>query len=138
MTIAIVNQVLCKHEHAVGPLAELMELFVKEHEYPHVVSDILREIGKLQPRNLAKDAVAAKNIGNFINEVAARLPRVVLPATSALLSLLDGEVKLFRIASLVCFDHGVVISAPQRCRPSPRPARREGLLQGGRKRRTHT
>lgn len=43
-------------------------------------------------RNLQKDTAAAKNVAAFIAEVAARVPKVVLPATASLLALLDGEV----------------------------------------------
>lgn len=42
---SLINSVLCKHEHAVTPIAELMQHFVEDHELAHLVSDALREVG---------------------------------------------------------------------------------------------
>jgi len=94
ITVTIVNDILCKHDHAVVPLAELMEQFVNDLDFPHIVGDVLREIGKIQPKNFARDTQAAKNISVFIAEVASRLPSVVLPSVPSLLALLDGDVLL--------------------------------------------
>lgn len=42
---SLINSVLCKHEHSVIPLAELMQQFVEDHKLSHLVGDALREVG---------------------------------------------------------------------------------------------
>jgi hypothetical protein len=49
ITITIVNNFLCKFEHAVNPLMALMSVFIDESENEQIVIDVLREIGKLNP-----------------------------------------------------------------------------------------
>ena len=50
IAFTIVNNILCKFEHAVKPLVSLMQLLVEEYQNRETVSEILREIGKLNPK----------------------------------------------------------------------------------------
>ena len=51
-----------------------------------------REIGRNDPRDLARDASGTRAYSEFLVEVAGRVPDVVLPSVSMLLPHLDGEV----------------------------------------------
>ncbi len=46
----------------------------------------------MNPREFSQDTSGVKNIAGFIGELAERLPAMVLPNVSLLLSHLDGEV----------------------------------------------
>ncbi len=46
---SLINSVLCKHEHSVVPIAELMQQFVEDHDLSHLASDALREVGSSVP-----------------------------------------------------------------------------------------
>ena len=101
ITMTLVNNILCKFEHAVVPLVDLMELFTTEYDNSQIVGDVLREIGKVDPGTLAKDSAAAKNISQFLPLVASRLPHIVLTSVSVFLSLLDSEVSILGGLTLV-------------------------------------
>lgn len=96
-----------------------MSIFIEENQNEQIVSDILREIGKLNPYGLylylsplyscrllnsssdmSHDSTAAKNIGAFITDLATEYPKLVLSVISVLLPLLDGEVSI--LDRLVC------------------------------------
>lgn len=82
------------HEHLAVVIVELMEMLHKEYECSHVVGDIVREIGKMNPREFARDSSGVKNISAFIANLSEKLPVLVLPTLSVLLPHLDGEVRM--------------------------------------------
>lgn len=98
ITISLANNLLCKFDHAVPAIREILSICAEDHDCPQLAADVLREVANIDPRAFAKDTVATKNMGAFINELGILQPRIVLPAVSSLLALLDGEV----LCSLPC------------------------------------
>lgn len=77
-------------------LADLCELAQNKYDLNRVVGDILREVGRLDVKMLARDSSGARSVGDFLNELAARVPAQVLQFASVLLPHLDGESYLIR------------------------------------------
>jgi len=100
---------LYKHEHLVTPFVELIDMLVTEHDFHTAVSDLLREIGKLNPRDLSRDTTGAKNISTFISELAEKIPRAMMPFTSFLLTHLEHDSYTMRngVIQVIGFMIGV-------------------------------
>jgi len=103
-TTSIIH-LLMKHEHLPGPVAELLEVLVKEYDNQQIVGDFLREIGQLNPSE-SRDTSGIKSISQFLAELTQRLPKLILPNISVLLTHLDGEVKKTKTNKQTkrCFD----------------------------------
>ncbi|XP_013415078.1 condensin complex subunit 1-like isoform X2 [Lingula anatina] len=84
-------QLLQHFEHLSSPLAQGLELFVTELGLKGVVGEIMRELGKMDPRDLARDNSGTRAYAAFMVELAERIPEVMLPNISVLIPLLDGE-----------------------------------------------
>ena len=76
----VVNMLL-KYEHLPSTLAELMDGVVRHGgvEGGRLVSDVIREVGNVDSRELARDTGGAKNINVFLADVAERLPQALIP-----------------------------------------------------------
>lgn len=83
-TTSIVH-LLPHFEHLAGGMAELLQTLATEHDSGRVVGDVMREIGRMDSKELARDASGARNYSVFLQELGDRLPDTVLvSATSAL------------------------------------------------------
>ena len=51
-----------------------------------------REIGRMDPRDLARDTSGTRAYADFLVELAGRVPSQIIPNISVLLCHLDGEV----------------------------------------------
>lgn len=91
---SIVNSLLCKFEHVARPLVELMEAFANTYGNHQLVSNVLCDVGKLDPKDLSHDSAASKGVGTFLTEVATKLPQIALSSVSVVLNLLEGDVSL--------------------------------------------
>lgn len=80
-------------EHLVTPLAQAVEVFVNTFGAKNVVSEIVRELGSSDPRDLALDTSGTRCFAAFLVEVAQLVPGAVLPTISVLLPHLSGEVR---------------------------------------------
>lgn len=52
-----------------------------------------REIGRMDPRDLARDTSGTRAYADFLVELAGRVPSQIIPNISVLLCHLDGEVQ---------------------------------------------
>ena len=53
-----------------------------------------REIGRMDPRDLARDTSGTRAYSDFLIELAGRVPSQIIPNISVLLCHLNGEVRL--------------------------------------------
>ncbi|CAH3036153.1 unnamed protein product [Pocillopora meandrina] len=84
-------QLLQHFEHLVQPLAQAVQTFVDEFSIKGVVSEVIREIGRMDPRDLARDTSGTRAYADFLVELAGRVPSQIIPNISVLLCHLDGE-----------------------------------------------
>ncbi|XP_077998535.1 condensin complex subunit 1-like [Glandiceps talaboti] len=84
-------QLLQHFEHLVSPMAVAIEMFVKDFGVKSVVSEIMREIGRMDPKDLARDNSGTKAYAAFLVELSERIPAAMLPNISVLLCHLDEE-----------------------------------------------
>ncbi|XP_067659519.1 condensin complex subunit 1-like [Haliotis asinina] len=86
-----VIQLLQHFEHLVSPLSLTVEMFVNHYGAKSVVSEIMREIGRIDAQDLSRDTSGTRAYSLFLVELAERVPAVMLPNISVLLCHLDGD-----------------------------------------------
>ncbi|XP_063150770.1 condensin complex subunit 1 [Candoia aspera] len=86
-----VSQMLQHFEHVAPVFVEAVTVWIKEYGMKSTVGEILREIGRKCPQELARDASGMKGCAAFVTELAEQTPTVVLANMSVLLHHLDGE-----------------------------------------------
>ncbi|XP_070560344.1 condensin complex subunit 1-like [Ptychodera flava] len=84
-------QLLQHFEHLCCPLAQAVDMFVNEFGVKSVVSEIMREIGRIDPKDLARDNSGTKAYAAFLVEMSERIPAEMLPNISVLICHLDEE-----------------------------------------------
>ncbi|KAJ7379614.1 meiotic chromosome condensation [Desmophyllum pertusum] len=84
-------QLLQHFEHLVNPLAQAVETFVNEFSVKNIVSEVIREIGRMDPRDLTRDTSGTRAYADFLVELAGRVPTQIIPNISVLLCHLNGE-----------------------------------------------
>ncbi|XP_071944380.1 condensin complex subunit 1-like [Antedon mediterranea] len=95
-----VTQLLQHFEHVSGPLAEAVSLICTNFGVKNIVSEIFREIGSMDPKDLARDNSGTRSCAAFLVELAERIPAIMLPSMSVLLCHLDGESYTMRNSML--------------------------------------
>ncbi|CAB4041456.1 condensin complex subunit 1-like, partial [Paramuricea clavata] len=86
-----VIQLLQHFEHMIAPMAQLVQVCAVEHGMRNIVVDILRELGRIDPKDLERDASGTRCYSDFLVELASRIPEHILPNISLLLCHLDTE-----------------------------------------------
>ena len=86
-----------KHfEHLVSPLAEAVEVFVLEFNCRSMVLEVVREITRLDTKELNRDTSGTRSYSLFLVELSERLPENMKPCVSLLLLHLDNESYMLR------------------------------------------
>ncbi|KAI8500241.1 meiotic chromosome condensation [Branchiostoma belcheri] len=84
-------QLLQHFEHLASPMAQMVELFALQFSTKSVISDIMREIGRMDPTKLVRDNSGTRSYAAFMVELAERVPALMLPNISVILCHLDAE-----------------------------------------------
>lgn len=84
-------QLLQYHEHLVAPLAEAVQIFMVEYNVNNFLSEIIREVGRIQSQDAACDAASSRAFAAFLAEIARANPAAVKSNMHILISYLDGE-----------------------------------------------
>ncbi|CAG2242406.1 CAPD2 [Mytilus edulis] len=92
-------QLLQHFEHLVSPLAHTVEIITNELGVKSVIQEIMREVGRFDPKDIARDPSGTRCISAFLVEVAEKIPLVMLPSISVLMCHLDEEVCFILIFS---------------------------------------
>ena len=97
-----VLHLLSHFEHLVAPLAEFVAHLVTDFEGQSVLTELLREIGRNDPKELAQDTSGTRNISGFLTELGSHVPSAILKSggISVLLPHLNGEAYNIRNAIL--------------------------------------
>ncbi|XP_022241936.1 condensin complex subunit 1-like [Limulus polyphemus] len=89
-------QLLQHFEHLASPFAQAIEVFVNSYGVKNIMNEIIREIGRMDMNDLARDSAGTRALSQFLVEVVVKVPSVVLPSISLLLAYLDGEAYTMR------------------------------------------
>ena len=89
-------QSLRHFEHLAAPLAEAVEIFVKEYSCPSMVLEIIRDISEIDSSELSRDTSATRTYSTFLMELAERVPELMKQCLSLLMVHLDGESSSLR------------------------------------------
>ncbi|CAL4065931.1 unnamed protein product, partial [Meganyctiphanes norvegica] len=84
-------QLLQHFEHLVGPVASGVVSIMEDFGNTAVLSELVREIAKIDHRDMAKDSSGMRNYSQFLVEVSERSPQVIMPSLSLLINFLDEE-----------------------------------------------
>ncbi|MCO5559135.1 hypothetical protein L7F22_012727 [Adiantum nelumboides] len=100
---ASILHLLHKHEHLPVYLAEAVAFAEKKYHDGSLAIALIREIGRLNPKDYARDGVGADNIGKFLVELAERLPKLVTTNVGVLMPHFGGESYKIRSALISVF-----------------------------------
>ncbi|XP_022328669.2 condensin complex subunit 1-like isoform X1 [Crassostrea virginica] len=84
-------QLLQHFEHLVSPLAEMTSIITTDYGNKSVVSEIMREIGRKDPKDLVRDNTGTKSFATFLVELSERVSGVMMSNISVILCHLEGE-----------------------------------------------
>ncbi|CAM6100082.1 unnamed protein product [Calypogeia fissa] len=90
-SVATIIEMLHKFEHLPAHMADLVSLAENQHTRSSLAVDLLRSIGKISPENFERDTAGADNVGEFLQELAVRLPKIMMTNLSLFLCHLDGK-----------------------------------------------
>src|SRR6266852_6769987 len=99
-------QSLHLNEHLPEPMAECLNVLLKEFDHAQLGDEILREIAAKSFN--AQDTKGPRNFSKFLTQFAEWAPRTVLKQISLLLSHLDSEVRLFFLFHFVTSSNGKI------------------------------
>ena len=105
---ASILHLLHKHEHLPVCLAEAVAHADQKYHDSSLAVALLREIGRLNTKEYARDGLGADNIGKFLVELAERLPKVVTTNVGILMPHFGGES--YKIRSALVSVFGKLIS----------------------------
>lgn len=88
------------NENVVSIVASLVETIVKQHNQNTLITEIVREIRRIDIKELSKDASAPRAISAFVIELCERCTDQILLTSSDLLMFLDEDSYLMRNAIL--------------------------------------
>jgi len=81
-----------KHfEHLVSVLGQATEVLVKDFNCTAMVMELVREISRIDTKELARDTSGTRSYSLFLVDLAERLPEFMKPSISLLTTHLDGE-----------------------------------------------
>lgn len=89
-------QLLQHFEHTVLPLTGIVEVMVTKYGVNNVVFEIMREIGRLDSKDLSNDSSGTRSYTLFLVELAAKLPTVMLQNISFLMPALETDCYVMR------------------------------------------
>lgn len=69
----------------------MVEHLAKECNNTQLCGSLVREIGRINPKDLGRDANGSKNLAAFLVELSERLPKEMYQNISVLIPHLDGE-----------------------------------------------
>ena len=98
-----VVQSLKHFEHLVTPCAEAVELSATDFGCKNMVMEVVRELSRLDSRELNRDTSGTRAYSLFLVELAERLPEQMQPSLSLMLHHLEGESYMLRKSILFVF-----------------------------------
>lgn len=96
-------QLLQHFEHAVPACVHGLATMIEYVGCSGMVVDLVREIGRVDPRDLARDTSSSRNYAAFLAELAERVPAAFLPCVSLLSVHLEEESHTMRNSVLSIF-----------------------------------
>ncbi|XP_054165417.1 condensin complex subunit 1-like [Oppia nitens] len=101
-------QLLQLKEQLVPILANLVDVIVKKHNQKLIISEIIREIKRLDIKDLSRDSSGPRSISSFLIEVSEKCSQEMLSSISDLLEFLEEESYLMRNATLSIIGNLVI------------------------------
>ncbi len=114
---AAVLQLITNYEHLPVPMAELCgEMSRRMGGSTRLAGDLLREICRLDLRELSRNAAGVRNVSTFLTELASVQPHSILANMSILMTLF--ELEPYPLRSALCGCIGAVLEAAHQTRLS--------------------
>ena len=96
-------QLLQHFEHAVSACVHGLTTLIHQFQCGSMLVDLVREIGRVDPRDLARDTSSSRSYATFLAELAERMPAAFIPCISLLSVHLEEESYTMRISVLTIF-----------------------------------
>lgn len=103
-----VIQLLQHFEHAVPTCVHGLVTLIEQFNCSAMVVDLVREIGRVDPHDLARDTSSSRNYSAFLAELAEKVPFAFIPCISLLSVYLEEESFTMRNSVLSIFAEIVI------------------------------
>jgi len=101
-------QLLQHFDHAVAACVHGLVTLVGQFNCGGMVVDLVREIGRVDPRDLARDTSSSRNYSSFLSDLAEKVPAAFIPCVSLLSVHLEEESHTMRNSVLSIFAEIVI------------------------------
>ena len=101
-------QLLQHFEHVVPACVHGLLTMIEIFGCSQMVIELVREIGKVDPHDLARDTSSSRNYAAFLSELAEKLPSAFIPCISLLSGHLEEESSTMRNCTLSIFAEIVI------------------------------
>eukprot|EP00106_Octopus_bimaculoides_P013134 XP_014780576.1 PREDICTED: condensin complex subunit 1-like [Octopus bimaculoides] len=89
-------QLLQHHEHTISSLVQVTEIIVTKYGATKIVFLIMREIGRLDSKEISNDSSGTKAYATFLVDLSAKIPQAVFQNISLLMPCLEMESSTMR------------------------------------------
>ena len=89
------NQLLQHFDHLVTGAAQGVIILIESFGITSIVQEVVREVAKMDARDVSKESSSMRNYSQFLIEVAEKCPQVIMPSLSLLTTFLDQEVNKY-------------------------------------------
>ncbi|MES1918930.1 hypothetical protein MHBO_000816, partial [Bonamia ostreae] len=105
---ATFTHMLLNREKFAPKIAKLYIFLVEKYKFEDIIGNIIREIGRLDDKNLSKNIKGAENIGIFLSEIAVNAPKIVYKNVDVLLPFLSGSSYKMRNGVIEIFGELII------------------------------
>uniref|UniRef100_A0A1A7YWS5 Condensin complex subunit 1 n=2 Tax=Iconisemion striatum TaxID=60296 RepID=A0A1A7YWS5_9TELE len=102
-----VIQLLQHFEQLSSVFAQAVFVWSTEYGVRAIVGEVIREIGQRSSEELARDGSGVKSFSSFLSELSTLVPEFIIPNISVLITHLEGESHMMRVA--VCEVLGEIL-----------------------------
>ncbi|KAF9195978.1 Condensin complex subunit [Haplosporangium sp. Z 11] len=92
-------------EHTPEPMAELLDMLIKDYDFSQLADSILRDVSAREFDETIKDISVPKAFSKFLVKLSELAPKVVLKQMGLLIVHLDGESYIMRQAIVEVIGH---------------------------------
>lgn len=85
------TQQLKQHEHLISVFSQATDIIVKEYGCTGMVMELVREISRVDMKDMSRDTSSTRHYSNFLFEMAEKCPQQIISCVSLLTCHLDGD-----------------------------------------------
>ncbi|XP_029651590.1 condensin complex subunit 1-like [Octopus sinensis] len=102
-------QLLQRHEHTISSLVQITEIIVTKYGATNIVFEIMREIGRLDSKEISNNSSGTKAYATFLVDLSAKIPQAVFQNISVLMPCLEMDSSIMRNC-ILCVIKEIIVN----------------------------